>query len=98
MFNKEEHILRMKPHLSKLILHLTKNNIEFIPADNYGGNVVLRSPTKELKISHRCFYRFSGLAVIYKEKGEHELIEVPMDNNMFMNNYMKSLIDYYFKN
>jgi hypothetical protein len=97
-FNKQEHINRLKPASNKLISYLSKKGIEFIPEDSSGDNIILRSDLKELQVSKHCFYRFSGLAVIYKEVGKDELEEVPVDDDMFFNNYMKSVIEYFFKN
>lgn len=96
MFNKELHIAKFKIHLDKLISYLQNKGIEFT-ANNGFENVIFRNKDKELKICHHCFYRFSGIACIYKDGQEKNSIEaVEVTDDMFMNSYMRSIIEHNF--
>lgn len=93
MFNKQEHIAKMKPSADKLVSLFEKKGISFSPTDGEFENVVFTSKDKTIKISHHSFYRFSGIACIYKEKGENYIEAIDVTNDMFMNNFMKPIIE-----
>lgn len=98
-FNKEEHIKRMKPHTDKIVAQLkSKLGVTFQPTDENAENVIFTSKDKVIKVSHHSFYRYSGICFIYKdgvEKNQIETIEVT--DEMFMNNFMKPIIELHFK-
>ncbi len=96
IFDKSAHIEKMKPHTDKLLNYLVKKGIEFTANDGL-ENVIFTSKAKKVTISHTVFYRFSGIAAIHKDKGDHEIEVVEVDDNMFMNSYMKSILDYNFR-
>ena len=96
-FNPEEHIKRMTPYRDKLVDALKKKGFTFQEQDDIRKNVVFGFRGREIKISHHCFYRFSGICMIRKEIGEHEFTWIPVTDEMFMTSYMRSIIEYNFK-
>lgn len=97
MFNEQEHINKIKPSVDKLISHFEKKGIQFFPTDEKLKNVVFTSRDKVVKISHHSFYRFSGIACIYKERGENFIEAIDVTDEMFMNNFMKPIIEKLFE-
>lgn len=98
MWNKEQHKAKMKPFVDKLVSYFQNKGINFSPTDGEMENVVFASKDKEVKISHHSFYRYSGIACIYKdgkEKNTTEAIEVT--DEMFMNNFMKPIVELRFQ-
>ena len=97
MWTPESHKLKMKASVDKFISHLKQKGIEFSPSDGDLNNVIFTSPEKVVKISHHSFYRYSGIACIYKE-GKHEFsIEtIDVTDEMFMNTFMKPIIETHF--
>lgn len=94
MFNKEEHIARMKPAVDKLVSYFQKKGVSFSPNDSESlNNVVFTSDKKSIKISHHSFYRYSGIACICKDKGENQSEAIEVTNEMFINNFMKPIIE-----
>jgi hypothetical protein len=98
MFDKQEQIEKMKPYANKLVSHFQKNGIEFSPTDGEFENVIFTSKDKEVKISHHSFYRFSGIASIHKDIGGTQIEVIEVTNEMFMNNYMKPIVEILFGN
>lgn len=97
-FDKLKHIEKMRPYTDRLLNYLKSKNIEFIETDGDMENVVLRHKDRQLKIAHKCFYRFSGICCIHRDGKEKNSIEiVDIDDDVFMNSYMRSIIDYNFK-
>lgn len=104
-FNEEKHIERMTPHVEKLIKHLSQYDITFEPTDGHLDNVIFRRGDEVHKIAHRCFYRFSGLCIMQKKnikkkvpKKERDYIDlIHIDDDMFINIYMKEIIERLFK-
>jgi hypothetical protein len=85
----------MTPHVEKLVADLSKKGITFTQDDGL-GNVVFVLDGEEQKISHWCFYRFSGIATIRKELGKNQVQLIQVTDDMFINEYMKSLIEFMF--
>lgn len=96
MFDKKDHIAKMKPFADKLVQHFQKIGISFSDTDGDMENVVFSSNDKVVRISHHSFYRFSGIACIYKEKEQNQIIAIEVTNEMFMNNFMKPIVDILF--
>ena len=99
-FNKKEYIAKMQPVVNKFLSQLSAKGIDFIPTDGEFENVIFKSKDKEIKMSHHSFYRYSGIACLYEERGEGEkknfkIIEVT--DEMFLNIFMKPIIDSLFK-
>lgn len=94
-FDEQAHIAKMKPHTDKLLSYLKKKGIAFT-SDDGEGNIIFRGVDKELKIAKHCFYRFSGIACIHREVGESSVEMIEVDDDMFMNSYMKAVIDHNF--
>ena len=92
MFDKEQHIKTMKPYVDKLVDYLEGHGVKF---EHVEDNVIFSGRDKVLKISHHCFYRFSGLMVVQKAGKHFELTLVNKDD--FINIYMKSVIGFHFK-
>lgn len=96
-FDKDKHREKMKPHVDKLVKWLYDNyGITFKPTDGELENVIFtNSDNRVKKISHRCFYRFSGMCTIHKVKPNsknNEVEFVDVSDDMFINSYMKSII------
>ena len=96
-FNKEEHQRAMKPAVDKLASHFKSKGVEFSPTDGDFENVVFSSKDKTTKISHHSFYRYSGIACVYKEKGENQIEAIEVTDEMFLNNFMKPIIEMFLK-
>jgi hypothetical protein len=93
----EELIKRMTPHRDKLIANLKKKGIEFLPKDGDLENVIFFNDKKAMKITWKQFYRYSGIHSFKQDYDERFFRLVPMSDDMFMNSFMKSIIEYFFK-
>lgn len=96
MFNPEKHIASMQPAVNKLAAYLKSKGIEFSP-NGGDNNVLLTSKNKVIKISNHSFYRFSGIAVTYKEIDKNTFEVNEITDEMYLNNYMKPIIETLFK-
>lgn len=97
-FNKQAHIDKMKPSVNKLVSQLKNKGIDFSPEDESGReNVTFRSSDKTVKMSKHSFYRFSGIAVITRDKGENGSETVEVTDEMYMQIFMKPIIESFFK-
>ena len=100
--NETMQIKRMKPHVEKLVKYLTVHGITFQHSDGKTPNVIITKEGHTPWIcAHQMFYRFSGLCVIGQEvrKGkstEFKLVPVD-DDDVYINTYVKALVDRYFK-
>lgn len=95
-FNKTKHIERMQPSVNKLLTYLKTKGIEFIHQDESGlENCVFKKATKVVKMSHHSFYRYSGISVFTKDKGDgtNQSIVTPVTDDMYMNLFMKPIIE-----
>lgn len=94
-WSKEAQIERMKPSVNKLLAHLKNKGIEFSHVDTESGfeNVIFSTAKKTLKMSHHSFYRYSGIAVICRDKGENLSETVDVTDDMYMNIFMKPIIE-----
>jgi len=98
MWNKETHKAKMKPHVDRLVSYFKNKGIEFSPTDGNLENVVFTSKDNEVKISHHSFYRYSGIVCVYKENKEKNIVEtVEVTDGMFMDNFMKPIIELIFQ-
>lgn len=96
-WNKIDHISKMKPLIEKLTISLLKKGINFKEFDGTLENVVFSNGKKELKLSHHLFYRFSGIARIYKDdKEKNQTISVKVDDEMFIMSFMKPIVESFF--
>jgi len=95
-FNKESHIKEMTPYVEKLVESLSKQGITFSPTDEHLENVIFKNDKKEIKIAHHCFYRFSGMCKIKKDGEKNTIILIDVTDDMFINQYMKSMIEFLF--
>jgi len=98
-FDKKAHIEKMTPHVEKLIEYLNSRGISFTSTDGDLENVIFKNDTKEVKIAHRCFYRFSGMCTIRKDVGDKKknvTIFFDVSDDMFINQYMKAIIEFSF--
>lgn len=95
-FNKQAHIEKMKPSVAKLVSQLKSKGIEFSPEDETGfENVTFTTTQKSVKMSKHSFYRFSGIAVFTKDKGEgtNQSEVIPVTDEMYMQMFMKPIIE-----
>jgi ribosomal protein S8 len=83
-----------KSQMTKLLRYLGKMGIivEFGELNAY-----FRKESKELAISLKYLYRYSGICSILKPIGESGVEVVKVSNDMFYDNYVKATIDLYFK-
>ena len=89
MYVTPDMIARMKPHAEKLIASLKKKGITLVLTDGDLENVVATYQDKVCKISHRQFYRASGIACLYNHNEKEANIEIiELTDEMFMMNYM----------
>ena len=94
-FNEEKHIESMIPARDKLAAYLfKKHKITFEPTDELGKNVVFKKDDKVLKICYQCFYRISGVAQLKREIGEREVEMVTVTPDMFLEDIMKSIVEW----
>lgn len=83
----------MQKSVEKLILYFQKKKIQFLPSDGDLNNVQFISSEKIVKISHHSFYRYSGIASIHKEIGENKIELISITDELYMENYMKPVIE-----
>lgn len=100
-WDKNNHIEKVMPAANKLISHFEKKNVKFT-IDDGKNNVVFSVGEKSIKISHHSFFRFSGIACVYKVKemqdGQKKLQAIiDVTDDMYMENYMKPVIEILFK-
>ena len=91
-FDEKKHIAACKPYADKLVAYFLKKNVAFDPDDGL-KNVTFTSPDKSVKISHHSFYRFSGICAIQKDKGESQVEIIYVTDEMYMENFMKPIVE-----
>lgn len=96
VFNSQEHIKKMTPYVEKLVVYLNSKGILFSPSDGELENIVLTKDDKVVKIAYNCFYRFSGISKVYTHTAKNQVVMSDMTDDMFINNYMRSMIDFLF--
>lgn len=96
-FNKLEHQKKMKMAVDKFVSYFQHKGVEFSPTDGDFENVIFTSKDKVVKLSHHSFYRYSGIACVYKEKGLNEIEAIPVTDEMFLNNFMKPILETFLK-
>lgn len=98
-FDTKAHILKVKPAADRLIARLNQEGINFTPGSGGYSNVTFTDGQKTMQMSEHSFYRFSGISVIVQDKkdakNETECVEVTDD--MYMNIFMKPIIENFFK-
>ena len=96
-FNKKEYMAKMQPSVDKLVANLLKKGIEFSQSDGDMNNVVFTSSLKTMKMSHHSLYRFSGICCVYKDKGENSTEAIEVTDEMYLNTFMKTIIERFFE-
>ena len=96
-FDKIAHQNKMKPQVDKFVAGFKSKGIDFSPEDGGFENVVFTSPEKVVKVSHHSFYRYSGIACIYKEKGDNFIEAIDVTDEMYLSIFMKPIIETFFK-
>lgn len=97
-FDKNKQIEKMKPTVDKLVTYLKTKGIEFIPNDESGlENVIFKSSDKEFKMSKHSLNRFSGIAVVTRDKGANESETVEVTNDMYIQMFIKPIVETFFK-
>lgn len=95
MFNEQEQIRKMTPHVEKLVNHLRQYNIEYFSSDEGLDNVVFQKDDKIFKIAYLVFYRYCGICKIQKQvKGgkENEIEWLDISDSMYINSFIKPII------
>jgi hypothetical protein len=93
MFDKEKYKAKMQPYVDKLIQHFKGKGLT-INLDGENENVIVTGGTKVAVMSQHSFYRYSGLACVYKdgkEKNSSEAVEVT--DEMWFAQYIKPIIE-----
>ena len=95
---KQKHIAKMQPAVNKLMAHLKAKGVTFQETDPSGfENIILGYKDKVIKISHHSFYRYSGIACVYKEtealKKANTVETIEVTDEMFMQIFMKPIIE-----
>jgi len=91
---REEHIKECTPAAQKFVQSLKSKGIEF-RFDFQFDNVIFSKNNKEYTISCHSFYRFSGMAVMMRHKGEHEIEAVPLPYEGWLNIILRPPIEKY---
>ncbi len=81
---------KFKPFVDKLINYLKKKNITVSFNEE---NISFNRDGVEFLVAYWCFYRQSGLATVYKEKGESGIEIIEVTDSMFIENYMKPCVE-----
>ena len=101
MFDEKKQIERMTPYVLKLVDYYKNNGINFQDKEGDLDNVIFSNEDSEMKIAYQCFYRFSGVSVIYKnvpdKKGQTKLEAVELTDELFYEIYWKSILNYIFE-
>jgi hypothetical protein len=95
-FDKDKHIAKMQPSVTKLVAQLKSKGIEFSPVDESGQeNVTFKTSEKTINMSKHSFYRFSGISVITKDNGKdnNQSEVIPVTDEMYMQMFMKPIIE-----
>lgn len=95
-FDPIQHQLKQKPQVDKLLAQLSAKGISFSKDPDH-DNVILSSADKVVKISSHSFYRYSGIACIYREKNENQIETVTVTDEMYLQMFMKPIIENFFK-
>lgn len=95
-FDKLAQQAKMKAAATSLISSFKQKGIEFSNDDKH-ENVMFTSSEKVVTVSHHSFYRYSGIACIYRDKGEHFIEAVPVTEQMYMDIFIKPAIELIFK-
>jgi hypothetical protein len=96
MWNPNKQIERMQPSVTKLLAHLKTKGINFSPEDVNGfDNVTFSRNGKEIKMAKHSLYRYSGISVFTKDKGDNtnQTVVIPVTDDMYMNLFMKPIIE-----
>jgi hypothetical protein len=88
--SKNELDVKFKPYFDKLITYTKKNGIDTIFGE---WNVTFTKEGKGLSISYNYLYRQSGISKVHKELTESMIELVDVTDEMFYNNYIKTIID-----
>jgi hypothetical protein len=83
---------KMKPYADKLIAYFKSKCVEY-SNDDLNENVSFTSSEKKATISHHSFYRYSGIACVSKDLGENKSEYIEVTDEMFMNNFMRPIIE-----
>lgn len=84
---------KMAKSVDKLVAYFKSKGVSYSPTDGELENVTFTSKDKTIKIAHRSFYRYSGIACIYKDKGENQIETVNVTDEMFMEMFMKPIVE-----
>lgn len=99
MFNEQIHINKFKIYENKLIESFNKKGINISYTDtNKLKNITFSKGNKTLKISYHSFYRFSGICSLYKEGEDKKLEIISISDEMYLNTFIKPIIESYFEN
>jgi hypothetical protein len=98
-FDTEAHIEKMQPSVTKLVTYFKNKGVEFTPSDkNYGfGNVTFSSKDKVVKMSNHSFYRYTGIAYMYKDNNDNSVETIEVTDEMYLNIFIKPIIELFLK-
>ena len=92
-WTKEQHEFQMKPHVIKLMGSL--GNAGIFCTDDGVGNLVFYSAAKNkvAVISKHSFFGYSRIACVYKHHDDHHIEAIDVTDSMYMENFMKPIIE-----
>jgi len=94
-FDTTAHIRKMQPSVTKLVRHFKNKGVEFSPSpdDNGFNNVTFSIKDKIVKISDHSFYRYSGIAYIYKDSDNNSVEAIEVTDEMYLTIFMKPILE-----
>ena len=96
MWNKDNYKSKLRTDVNKFILGLKSKNIFFTETND--ENVLFKLDKKELIMSQHSFYRYSGIAYVYKEgKEKNSVLSIEVTYEMYLNMIIKPIIENHFK-
>lgn len=101
MWTKEYHKKKMAIPVAKLVNYLAKKGILTTLDDPHRHdqtleNIVFLGPDRYLKMSHHSFYGYSRIACNYRHIDDSKVEIVDVTDEMYLNNYIKPIIEKHF--
>ena len=82
---------KLKPYTDKLIARLEAKKIKV--TEDELNNFVFNDGKKEIKISRHNMFRYSGISVYCKDKGENFSETVEVTDQMYVENIIEPIIE-----
>lgn len=97
-FDTEAHIEKMQPSVTKFVTYFKNKGVEFDPNGNDGyDNVIFKSKDKEIRMSKHSFYRYTGIAYMYKDTKDNSVETIEVTDEMWLNIFIKPILELFLK-